>query len=69
MSGAVLRLVAFPEVRVHREVVPHRVLPLVVVGREVGVAVTESEKLPLDGFTLTNTNLNCFYNGMRTKSS
>ena len=44
VSGAVLRLVAFPEVRVHREVVPHRVLPLVVVGREVGVAVTESEK-------------------------
>ena len=40
MSGAVLRLVAFPEVRVHREVVPHRVLPLVVVGREVRIPVS-----------------------------
>jgi hypothetical protein len=39
VSGAVLRLVALPEVRVHRQVVSHRVLPLVVVGREVRVPV------------------------------
>jgi hypothetical protein len=39
MSGAVFRLVALPEVRVHRQVVADRVLPLVVVGREVGIPV------------------------------
>ena len=40
MAGAVLRLVAFAEVRVHGQVVPDRVLPFVVVGREVRIPVS-----------------------------
>jgi hypothetical protein len=39
MSSSVLGLVSFPEMRIHRQVVTDRVLPLVVVRREVWVPV------------------------------
>ena len=45
MSGPVFRLVALPEVRVHGQVVADRVLPLVVVGREVRIAVSVNKKV------------------------
>ena len=41
---AVLRLVPLPEVRVHGEVVADGVLPAVVLGLEVRVAVTEEKE-------------------------
>jgi hypothetical protein len=39
MSSSVLGLVSFPEMGIHRQVVTDRVLPLVVVRREVWVPV------------------------------
>ena len=45
MSGAVLGLAALAEMRVHGEVVAHRVLPAVVLRLEVRVVLPEKDRM------------------------